>query len=382
MRKTQVLVLLMIVIVGCALQMFGVVEAQEVNVPPGYTVGYIQLSTTEPEGAALAISPDEQVLYASLGGWGPHKVVRVDLSQDPPVVEDFATGAYNLSGPAAGDDALDSLFGTVGGLAVLHTGELIIVDNNEQPGVPGDTIYLARDLNGDGDAQDIITEEDGTTVSEVVELIKPIHTLPGSGWGGFTGQQAEVDAEDNIYIVTADGGGLGEVLRITDALSSPAINIWYEGLDYGAGLGFDSAGRLFVGNSSWPSGASIYITQDLSEPKDEDALDGGESVLLTDAITGIYDLVVSAEDVIYITNGRYVQRIEPESGRITNFATFPEWTFLGDIVFTSRTKPFVPVFGSEQASMIIADGNYDGMLTVITPSPSTAVAPARWTYYE
>ncbi|MCD6385894.1 hypothetical protein J7M23_08985 [Candidatus Sumerlaeota bacterium] len=381
MKKRIVLILLMIV--GCALQMSGSVEAQDVEVPLGYSVSYIQLSSTDPEGAALAIAPDnEQLLYASVGGWGPHKVVRVDLSQNPPVVEDFATGAYNLSGPETEDDALDSWFGTVGGLAVLHTGEVIIVDNNEQPSVPGDTIYIARDLNGDGDAQDIITQPDATTVSEVIELIKPIHTLPGSGWGGFTGQQAEVDSQDNIYIVTADGGGQGEVLRITDAVSSPGINIWYEGLDYGAGLGFDSAGKLIVGNSSWPTGASIYITEDLSEPRDGDALDAGESVLLTDAITGIYDLALSAEDVIYITNGRYVQRVERDSGRITNFATFPQWTFLGDIVFTSRTKPFVPTPGEDSASMIIADGNSDGMLTVISPAPSTKVAPTRWTYYE
>lgn len=352
------------------------VSGEEIVVPAGYTIENIQLSTTEAEGAALAISPtDSNLLYAVVGGFEPQKVVRVDLSQQPPLVTDFATGAFNLIGADDEDDALDSRFGNIGGLAVLHTGEVIIVDNYL------DTIFIARDLNFDGDAQDIINDG-GTTTSEVQILIAPINTLPGSGWGGFTGQQAEVDANDTVYIVTADGGGLGEVLRITDPATSPAISIWFEGLDYGAGLGFDSRGRLYVGNSSWPSGAAIYWTQDFSNPPDGDALDPDESGLVTDAISGIYDLAVDADNFLYITNGRYVQKINPANGEISNFAIFPLWTFLGDIVFTSQTNPFRPIPGEHIAKMIIADGNFDGNLTVISPKPSTGVGCGKWLMYE
>lgn len=376
------ILLLPVIMIGCALLPI-MVLAEDVSVPLGYSVGQIQVSSTEAEGAALAIAPTtDTLLYASVGGWGPHKVVKVELSQSPPLVTDFATGAFNLSGPDNEDDSLDSRFGTVGGLAVLHTGEVIIIDNNEQPGVPGDTIFIARDLNSDGDAQDIITNDNGTTIPEVIELIKPINTLPGSGWGGFTGQQAEVDTNNNIYIVTADGSGLGEVLRVSNPTTTPSINIWFEGLDYGAGVGFNSAGELYVGNSSWPVGASIYWTQDLSEPADGDALDSDESELVTSAISGIYDLAVDADDLLYITNGRYVQRIDPISGEITDFAVFPAYTFLGDIVFTSQSKPFVRTPGIEQAEMIISDGNFDGQLTVIIPSPATAIEARKWTMYE
>ncbi|MCX7766177.1 MAG: hypothetical protein N2246_05665, partial [Candidatus Sumerlaeia bacterium] len=89
---------------------------EEIIVPASYTVEYIQLSATESEGAALAISPTtDKLLYAVVGGFGPQKVVRVDLSQQPPLITDFATGAFNLIGSDDEDDALDSRFGNIGG---------------------------------------------------------------------------------------------------------------------------------------------------------------------------------------------------------------------------------------------------------------------------
>ncbi len=355
----------------------------DVDVAAGYEVSYIEVSSTEGEGAALGVDPSkDHLLYASVGDWGPHKVVKVDLSEDPPVVTDFATGAFNLEGADSEENALDSRFGTVGGIGVLHSGEVIIVDNNEQPGIPGDTIFIARDLNEDGDACDIVTLDGGTTVAEVVELIEPINTMPGTGWGGFSGQQVEVDEYDNVYIVTSDGGGEGEVLRINDPLGTPQISVWCDGLDYGAGLAFDHERRLLVGNSSWPSGAGIYLTRDLSEPADGDALDPGEMTLLTDSITGVFDLAVSAEHQVFFTNGEYVESMDVSGGTITTFATFPEWTFLGDIVFTSPTKPFIPSHDPEHSMMILADGNGDGRLTVISVPGPTAVAHEVWTNYE
>ena len=361
----------------------GVCVAQDVEVPAGYRVSHIEVSSTEGEGAALAVHPlDDQVLYVSVGAWGPHKVVKVDLSQDPPVVSDFATGAFNIAGPDSEDNALDSRFATVGGLGVLHSGELIIVDNNEQPGIPGDTIFLARDLNDDGDACDIVLQDGGSTVPEIIELIEPINTMPGSGWGGFSGQQVEVDGDDNVYIVTTDGAGEGEVLRITDPLGTPQINVWCQGLDYGAGLAIDRDSRLLVGNSSWPTGAAIYVTRDLSDPADGDALDPGEMTVLSSSVTGIFDLAVSPENHIYLTNGQYVETMDTGGGTVGTFATFPTFTFLGDIVFSSRTKPFIPSHDEQHTMMIIADGNGDGRLTVIRVPGPTGVQETLWMRYE
>lgn len=365
-------------LIGAALMAHG----QQVIVPLGYTVEYLQVSSSEAEASALSIDPnDENVLYATIGGWSPQKVVRIDLGQNPPAVSDFANGAYNIAGADTEDNALDSRFTTIGGLAVLQTGELVVVDNNARSEIPGDTIYIARDLNNDGDAMDII-DDNGTTIAEVVELIAPIEMPPGSGWGGFSGQQAEVTDDGSLYIVTSDGFGEGEVLRIGGAPLSPSISVWCSGLDYGAGLGFDSAGDLFVGSSSWPSGAALYRTRDVSEPPDNDALDVGEMIEVSNSITGIYDLTFSAEDDMFITNGRYIEKVDQISGEAVVFATFPEWTFLGDIVITTRSKPFTPTGGAEQARMIVADGNGDGMLTVIVPAPSTTVEPSRWARYE
>jgi hypothetical protein len=354
----------------------------QITVPAGYEVHLLRISS-QPEGPSLAIDPaNRHILYAAVGSWGPHSIIRVDLSGDTITTSTFATGAYNLAGPDDEDNALDSLFATASGLAVLSTGELIIVDNNEitgPPPVPGDTIYLAQDLNGDGDARDIV-DVGGVPTPEVVELITPINTLPGTGWGGFTGQQAEVDGADNVYIVTADGSGQGEVLRVSSPLTSPSISVFFEGLDYGAGLGFDQSGTLYVGNNSYPNPAGLLGLRDRSVPPDGDAMDAGEmDIISSGTLSGIYDLALDADDRLFITNGNRVQLIDGSTGATSDFATFPLYYFLGDLVFDDPTRPFHPQSGPNGAQLIIADGDFDGCLTIITPSQPTHAE--LWTLY-
>lgn len=355
----------------------------QISIPSGYEVQLLSISSL-PEGPSLAIDPaNRHILYAAVGAWGPHSIVRIDLSGDTAIATSFATGAYNLTGPDDEDNALDSLFAGASGLAVLSTGELIIVDNNEITGpplVPGDTIYLARDLNGDGDARDIV-DVGGTPTPEVSELITPINTLPGTGWGGFTGQQAEVDTADNVYVVTADGGGLGEVLRISSPITSPSITVFYEGLDYGAGLGFDQSGTLYVGNSSWPNPAGLLALRDLSVPPDGDAIDPGEmDIISSGTLSGIYDIALDKDERLFVTNGNRVQLVDRATGAVSDFATFPSYYFLGDLVFDDPMKSFQPESGPNAARLIIADGDFDGCLTIIMPSPPTQAK--FWTLYQ
>ena len=103
---------------------------------------------------------------------------------DTPTTSVFSAGAYrSASGSGVGDNVLDSLFGSVAGLAVLDDGSVLIVDNYVDSQGRGDTVYRARDLNDDGDALDVVDVE-GTPTSETLGLIAPIDTPPRKrmGW--------------------------------------------------------------------------------------------------------------------------------------------------------------------------------------------------------
>lgn len=344
---------------------------------PGYRVLSVTLSESEPEGPALAAHPAAPVLFATLGGYGPHTIVRADLATSPPAILLFSAGAYRsgASDGLPGDNLLDSRFGAIGGMAVLPDGSLLVTDNSTDPTGHGDTIYIARDLNGDGDALDVVLVE-GQPTSETRLLVQPPpeYTPPGSGWGGFSGAQAEIGPDGTAYIVTADGGGQGEVLAIETPLTTPTIRLYYPGLEYGSGLAFDSAGRLYVGNADYWGG--VYSIHRLSDLNDNGhAMDPGESELLTsDTLTGLYDMAMSDTDQLFLTANNQIQVFDPATRDVTLFAHDANpFAFFQDLTFVRPDLGFAPFSGPDRAMLVIADMNFDGRLVVLTPGPGARV---------
>ncbi len=362
---------------------------------PGYEAKAITLTTSGvlSEGPALAADPANPWLYAPVDltggvwqGYNDHTVWRLDFSSDPPTTSVFSLGAYRttlVSGP--GDNVLDSVFGSVGGLAVLSDGSLLITDNYVDSQGRGDTIYRARDLNGDGDARDVV-DVGGVPTSETLVLIAPIATPPGSGLGGFSGVQAEMGPDGTAYVITSDGAGQGEILAIDDPTSAtPSIHVFFSGLDFGSGLAFDSAGRLYAGNvnlnfSDFTSTVTIYRLDDANH---DGVIMGVEAQVVSyDQLAGLYDIAVSPEDGVFVTSANEVRIVNPADGTSTLFAHDPDFTFLSDLTFLNRTGGFAPFTGPNAATLIVADPNSDGKFTAIMPSAPPPAGVRGWEMYQ
>jgi len=356
---------------------------------PGYDVTPIRVSNldTQDEGPALAAHPTQPWVYCvvdvtggppgSYQGYDTHEVWKLDFTSDPPTTSVFSAGAYRSTpGSGVGDNVLDSLFGSVGGIAVLSDGSLLIADNFEDSQGRGDTIYRARDLNADGDALDVV-DVGGTPTTETMILIAPINTLPGSGYGGFAGVQAETDADGNAYVITSDGAGEGEILRVDDPTStSPSIHVFFAGLDFGSGISFDSAGRLYAGNVDlnffdFTSTVTIYR---LNDGNSDGVIGSGESTVVSyDQLAGLYDLAVSPEDQVFLTSSNEVRVLNTVDGTSTLFAHDDAFTFLSDLVFLNPQDGFTPFSGPGGAILVVADPNSDGFMAAITPAQASGI---------
>lgn len=366
---------------------------------PGYEVKTIRVSNieTQDEGPALAADPINPWVYSvvdvtggppgSYQGYDTHQVWRLDFSADPPTTSVFSAGAYRSApGSGVGDDVLDSVFGSIGGIAVLADGSLILTDNFTDSQGRGDTIYRARDLNSDGDALDVV-DVAGTPTSETLVLIAPIDTPPGSGYGGFAGVQVEVGPDGNAYITTSDGGALGEILRVDDPTSAtPSIHSFCGGLGFGSGLAFDSTGRLYAGNldfnySDYTSTITVYLLDDA----DHNGVIGGageSTVVSYDQLSGLYDLAVSPEGEVFLTGSNEVRVLNTATGTSTPFAHDDAFTFLSDLVFFNPTGGFAPFSGPGGATLIVADPNSDGLLAAITPAALPPAGISDWNLFR
>ncbi|MBN1478084.1 hypothetical protein JXA47_15110, partial [Candidatus Sumerlaeota bacterium] len=307
-------------------------------------------------GWALAVSPvTPEIVFATLGTAfnTDQDVWSIDIT-DPsyPEYRLLSAGAVDTGS----DDQLDSLFGTVGGLAPLPTGELVIVDNNAPvSGVGGDTVYLATDLNGDGDFLDVVA-----SAEEVQALVATIPGAPaGSGLGGFSGTQAELGPDGAVYVITADGSDGGEVLRFTDPTGSVSAEIHWEsasdGIDYGSGLAW-VGGTLFTGDVDDTFGFA-RLRSHADGNADGDALDGGETQLISGALAGVYDLAAGPQATLWRTQFGSLDELDPSDGSSLRTLALPAgFNFFGDLVFTSTAgSHFVP-----------ANGNTDALVTMTT----------------
>jgi hypothetical protein len=335
-------------------------ELAFVSVPQGYHAGSIHL----PRGftGALGVDPtDDQIVYASVGGFGDVDLSRIDLHS--------GTATIVAEGP----------FGNIGGIAVLSATEIVLVENAGAAGGPPDkTILLASDLNADGDFND---------AQELRELIAPI--LEGFfGWSGAQarlvppGSPASIPS-GSVLIQTADGSGAAEVLVVTDPLGSPtyrpAGGAFFAGFDFNGGLDFDSQGRLLVGAATvidpttFVIAGQVFGTQNLNS---DQVIGASESHILVPSgqlPSGISDLVVDREDDAFCTSGGSIKTFHVPANvlsgevAVTDFAPTHS-SFLSAVLLNSRARSFEPFSGPGGAILLVGGGFGETNLLTLTPT--------------
>lgn len=336
-------------------------------VPSGYTTSSLELGL--PFGGALAFDlADPDRLFASYGSFGSMSILQADVATQT---------TRTVAGP----------FGNVGGLAVLDNGDLAISEN-----FTSDTIFRARDLNGDGDFLD---------PGEVTNLITPI--LGDNG--DYTGGQLAVAPAGNsssipagaLLVQTADGQTSSELLVITvpDTAApayQPGSGAYYSGFQYNGGFGFSASGHLILGESRvenftfLPSGRILAL---VNLNGDED-IDPGESFELAGPgalNAGLSDLAVSGDDRVFFTENSGDVRSFPLPADLlsetANPSVFAQTN--GAYLSTVRFDRTGPSFSPGNPVRLYVGGYLPGFvqatnLVVITPA---AVSAAQdWGIYE
>ncbi len=348
-------------------------------------------------GNAVAVDPsDPNVVYIPIGGtfWTTQDIYRVDLTvPSSPVFELVAAGAFDVSsfpGFVDGDDVLDSKFGSIWGLTVLPGGELILVDNNAQLGppiIPGDTVFIARDLNADGDFLDVVGGE--PEVTELIDLtaaLPPGTIPPGAGPAGFTGVQAKIAPvgsthAGDVFVIDSDKDGAGEVIRIDDPTGTPSANVFFAGLDIGSGLAWDGD-VLFASelDDSFAFGR-LWRLEDLNA--DGDAQDGGEATLVSSLLPGAFDIALTNDGALNLTTlGEELFELSPVA------AAAPPGRFvtglgglmsLGGVVPDGTANPFAPNAGPGGQRLYTSGNDFAGTssLIILEPAPASPVTPAQ-----
>lgn len=305
-----------------------------------YTTGSLVI------GAPIAgpLTPDvnnPNRLFVAVGSFGAMSVLSVDKT----------LGTTTTVTPT---------FGSIGGLASLSNGDLVIVDNFFPQ-----TILRARDLDSNGAF---------TEVGEIAEIIVPAFV---DGPFGFSGAQAIVAPPGNpsaipsgsLLVQTADGSGRGEVLVITDPQTSGSSSYlplsgqpFVDGLDFNGGIAFDSQGNLIVGSSAFPNPGRIFAAVNsngddrITTPSELNLLLGGPALA-----DGASDLAVTADDRVIQVNGSGVvrqfalpaNRLTGQAGPVTTLAELDS-PFLSAVVLDPPTASFIPGGSGPKARLWIA----------------------------
>jgi hypothetical protein len=349
-----------------------------INYPPGYAAGIVPLG---PGNFAVALAADpqnENFLYAAGNFSGVNRIVHLDLRSGA------RTSVFTCPTTV-----------TVAGFAVLDAHAIFISDNMH------DRLYVLRDNNPrDGDFDD---------PGEARELITPILTNPGGDWTGSA--VAIVRSASNrlhlpagtVLFQSEDGGTThGEVLAVVNPLTHPAYqppaNAFVSGFNYGGGLAFDSAGRLLVASSFYPSSGKVWICDDLNG----NAFIGpGEANILvprasaTTQSVGLSALAVDAINRGYLAVGwgfgttarsnieSFVVPADPLRGtaRVATFASVNS-PYVSALVLNSTTRLFAP-WASNGATMVIlaSDPMYGNLDYLLTLKPLALAAVRRWRMY-
>ncbi len=362
--------------VGCA-------HAQLTNLQAGYVSGPILLPETG-AGAACADAANPKSFYLSAGAFNARRIYRVTFtSQTAHTFTLVADGALSMTGAPPGNNVLNNGFGDIWMLS-LPDGRLIVADNDEgsaAPGGPiGECIFILTDRNGDGDFRDV---DAGTGTPEVEVLVAaPILTNPG---GNFTAAGLTRAASGHIHIVTSDGALGGEVLRIS--ADGTAQNLYFNPLDYGSGLSVDSQGYFYAGETQGTFvDGTIHRLRD--ENADGDALDPGESLLLTGAsMPAVYDLSVSSiadgERIFAATNGLTGSGIDHvgAGGALTRLCDLAD--FATGMAFDKSAASFAPDSGPTGQHLVVSNLSFttlDGFYFFVTPAAAARVS--EWQLHD
>lgn len=254
-------------------------------------------------------------------------------------LELVASGTTNTGGDLSpGDNKLDNYFGAPS-VAGRSDGSLLVVDNDwgttdTLAGVLGDAVLLLSDDNGDGDFRDITGAG-----SEATLFASPIGVSSPSF--GFTGSGVAVDAADNAYVITADGGTDGEVIFMS--ADGTTQEIFYDGLAFGAGVDVDRVtGDVYFGNATFTDG-QVFRGRDNNA--NNNALDPGETELLA-TVDGVGDLAFDGDRTLYVTTNNFgvpaylLLVIDAVTGDTSTFVVFD--SFASGVALDSGSNSFAP----------------------------------------
>lgn len=346
------------------------------SVPEGYVAGSIDLPRSF--GGAMAVDPNNDlILYVSVGNFGDMDVVRVNLfTQSVQLVAD---------GP----------FGSIAGIAPLSSTQLVLVENDgvAGSGITSETLLLATDFNP--------PDNDFDDPGEIVELIQPI--LVDSPFG-FSGTQARVAPPGNasaipegaVLVQTADGNGLGEILVVDGVLSTPAFRpvggAFVSGFDFNGGFDFDSLGRIMMGTLEGFSFTGEVFA--LVNRNGDENIDLGEANRILAGEAGMADLVIDAEDDVFIAGATpsFVAAIRTFAvpadplidGAVASTFAETDAGFLSAIAITSKTRPFEPMVRTPGA-MLITSGftaDFQPATNLLTLRPVPLNSALGWEEYR
>lgn len=343
------------------------VTLQVTSVAAGYTSRSLEIGA--PFAGSIAADPaDVNKLYVSTGGFNSHAIVAVNA----------ANGTTQTVTP---------VLGTVGGIAVLSDGSLVITENGTS-----DTILRARDFTADNDFLD---------ANEVTELIAPIlHD------GNFSGAQLVVApggapgiAAGSLVVQTADGNTSSELLVINSPATAPAYQpaggAYYSGFQYNGGVSFSPGRHVVMGESrfNFSTFTSTGRILGLVNSNADTYIDAGESHVIVDEpelALGVTDLAVSSNGIVYFGENSGMVRYFALPGNLltgtaapANFAS-TNGVYLSAIRLDDPTRDFAPGATASTARLYV--GGYVGAfeqatnLVVIEPAGTSSVAD--WALFE
>lgn len=339
------------------------------SVPAGYTSSSIEVGR-DLSGALAQDTLNANRVYVSAGPFGSQQVVAVNTNNGT-------------------TQTVTATFGSIGGLAVLANGDLIITEN-----FTSDTIFRAHDGNLDGDFLD---------PGELTQLIAPILTD-----GDFTGSQVAVAPAGNVsaipagdvLIQTADGNTSSELLVVDSPLASPAFRpsggAYFSGYQFNGGLAFDPAGNVIFGIAqfNFMTFASSGRIVALVNSNANQVIDSGETnTLVSESIlnAGLSDLAVSKEArVLYGENSGSLKTFNLPVNLLTGSGGTPtvfaqtDAAYLSAIRFNDATKTFNPNTGSSGAKLYLVGllaPFYDSTTNLLIIQPATVSPVQDWQVY-
>jgi len=354
----------------------GTASAQVTALAPGYISGPIFLPE-EAGGTVCADATNPKAFYLSAGSFNNRAIYRVLFSgQTAYTAELVAAGSVSTSGATIGDDIFNNGFGDIW-IGSLADGRLVVTDsaagqNGFSGPAAGECVFILEDRNGDGDFMDNDPLFPGDEVSVLVAA--PILT---SG-GNFTAAGVVQGSGGRLFCVTSDGGGNGEVIRIS--ADGTVQNLFASPFDFGSGIDFNSVGTLFAGNTDGTFvGGSI--TQMIDSDMSGDAGQVGETTVITaGGFPAVYGLSVSSiadgERIFVSTNGIDGSKFQAfHGGTLTSIATLTD--FATGCALDNSAASFAPFTGPTGAHAIVSDLSFTtflGSYYFITPATSASVA--------